>query len=201
MADAYLTVDQEAYWGNSEFLADIGPIIGAVNINSDLSFVRRVVLGSDRATADVALVSYRFDVPRMRIGDESEAMRLNDEASFAVVRTDDEMAMFVGLAVTSGIPLQAASQGEITGNVPIAPAGTVFRARAVRLDGNDIDVVPNMAIYAVVTQGQGQITYGGDVTAVADPGIYFVGFSDADEVLVAASLRGWLLHSLERAAL
>ena len=195
--DAYLTLAQQAYWGDADSLTDIGPVVSGVDVPSEVTMVRRVVLGSQYPTADVARVAYRVALPRLRTGPESEAMRGNPKAFFALVRTDDLRAMLAEMVV-GGIPQQAAAQGEITGNIQASPAGPVWRMTAVALTAGNVAVNAPAPAYAVVTNGGGNFTRDGKQFPVPKPGIVSLGFAGA-AVGIPANAEGWLLHSGEAA--
>lgn len=194
--NAYQTVAQNAYWGNvtRTAFADIGPVISGVDIPSELSLVQRVVLGSELPTADVARIAYRVTIPRMRVGAESEVMRTNPVAWFALVRTDDLRAM-IGLWACNGTPLQAAAQGEIATNIQLGPASAVFGGTAVKMDSAQANyaVTDGTPTYAVVTNAAGgTISRGGNDYAFAGPGIGFAGASGA-QITKPVDIEGWLI--------
>lgn len=201
--NAYNTVSQNAYWGAGGLLADIGPVISGVDIPSEMVAVRRVVLGSDIPTADVALVSYRASIPRMRMGDESEKMRANPTAWLVLVRTDDLQAM-IGFFACNGTPLQAAAQGEIVSNVQLAPAATVNLGTALKMTPAATTITTledNSPAFAVVTKGSGTFrrgTGGGATLAQFDgPGIAYIGFSG--DLMKPATAEGWIIHNTSEA--
>lgn len=199
--NTYNTVDQEVYWSNvpNTAFATVSPVVSGVDIPSELSTVRRVVLGTDIPTADVARVAYRATIARMRVGDESEVMRTNPLGWLVLVRTDDLQAM-IGPFVCSGTPLQAAAQGEIASNVQLAPWGIVSRGVAVELPttpvGADVVVSATSPAYGIVTGGTGQFTRDGTNYPVAGNGVYFMP-PGGTSVSKSAALEGWLIINTE----
>lgn len=206
--DGYNTVNQKAYWGSYDgandvaALTDIGPVISGVDVPSEVAYVQRSVLGNVYPTVSTALVSYRFAFPRMRVGVESEAMRTSPQRNLAVVRTDDKRAYVCINGIVSGIPMQAASNGEITSGVSVRPTTVVVHGHAIEMDGTANRAISNSGyLYAVVTAGNGDITAGLASTTTNGPGIYLVTPRSAvAAAVVDASLRGWLLHGLEIAS-
>ena len=200
MIPAHQTVDQLVYWGDTDLLVDVGPILSGVPIASELSLSRRVVLGSAYATARVARVAYRVSAPRMEIGTESETIRLNPEAILAIIRTDDNRAMVMP-AVISGIPETAASQGELIANVPFSPAGRVHRCTATnQIGAGNIDVVDGEAAWAIVTvAAAGNITRGALNVSAASVGVKHLG-NAGDAVGIPVGATAWIVSGPEAKA-
>jgi len=203
----YNTVNQRVHWGGpataTKDIVDLGPDMSGLEIQPEVRRLNRVVLGADYPTQDVALVSYRFSIPRLRIGAASEFVRLNPQETLVLVRTDDLQCMVVSSAVAAGIPLQAQRDGEITSGVNISPFGLVYKGTAAPFtSGTDsIKVAASKPIYASVLAGNGRITWGSTNLNVPNPGIFFfAGLDQATTVTVPSAFNnGFLLHSLELA--
>ena len=199
---AYNTSAQVLYFGNSSEIVDVGAEVSAVNIPSEVGLLQRVVLGKKYPTVDAGRITYRMSFPRMRMGEASEKLRTLRLGAAFLGRTDDSRCALLTLAGVSGVPQQAAANGEITGGVTLATIGGMTRGNFTAFDGDgNISAQAGFAYY-VVTAGSCEITAPGasHSTVVDSPGIAFAGnLSTAGDIAIsqASGLEGWLAHDLE----
>lgn len=124
---AYQTHLQELYFGDADDVRDLSSIVNAVNIPSQVTTIARVVLGRSYPSQRVARVDYRLTCPQMLVGAETDYMAANPRQIVLLVQTDSNKSMSFE-SVVSGIPENAAAQGEIIANVTFQPRGIVYES-------------------------------------------------------------------------
>lgn len=189
---AYQTGAQAVYWGDEASLTDIGQDVLSAPIQSSLSTVARVVLGSTYPQLRVGRVDYRLTLGSMAAS-AAQALVSQPEATVAVIQTDAMTALVMEAAV-NGLPTTAANAGVITANVPVAPTGPTYRCAASRVtSAGTTAATEGERAFAVVLEGStGNLVRGSTSKSIAGPGIYDLG-TNGTTVTVPANVTAWVL--------
>lgn len=126
---AYQTVNQEIYFGDATRLIDFSAKVNAVNVPSQVVSRPRVVLGRTYPRLTVTRVDYRLVCQQVLVDDETDGL-VSNPTGIVVLRQTDSGSSVSYEAVISGVPEQAAAEGEIVGAVTFQPTGRVFEADA-----------------------------------------------------------------------
>ena len=189
--DAYETTEQALYWADDSNLTDLGPVVSAINLPSEVALTSRPVLGSTFPSARAARKVYRVNVPQLLISDESEELRGDRNRSVVAVQTDADTALLME-ATVSVVPAQAQANGEIVGNITFQPRGTIYRCEAKSVSGGS-ETVHTGDVWAVIVSGSGTVSRGSE--NASGVGLHKLG-GMGTTVAVPAGTTAWVLEGV-----
>lgn len=162
--EAYQTVKQELFYGDSTRLIDLSSKVNMVNVASQLRTSPRVVLGRKYPIITVTRIDYRLVCQQVLVDAETDTLYDNPRGIVVLRQTDSERTVSYE-AVIAGIPEQAAAEGEIIGAVTIQPTGRINESMNL---GEDLPAaLPAGNRLVVIRSGTGEYTIAGSSTQLA----------------------------------